>query len=189
MRILNVFFVFVFCFFVIESLRAQVPASVSFKLISGKTITTEKLLENDLTVLFFLMPECPLCENYTLNIKKVQEYSKGRLMGVWGVFSGDAYSKSEISSYLKKFNMGLPSILDVDKVLSSGLGATVTPEVFVLNKQGVVLYSGKIDNWLEKLGHKRPVVTEFYLDDAIRSVLSGGLPAVRRTEPVGCFIE
>ena len=67
--------------------------------------------------------------------------------------------------------------------------AKVTPEVFVFNPQGKLQYQGKIDNWIVKLGKKRTIVTEFYLSDALKSLIAGEPVAVSHTDAVGCIIE
>jgi hypothetical protein len=52
-----------------------------------------------------------------------------------------------------------------------------------------VIYSGKIDNWFEDIGKRRTIITEFYLQDALNSVIRHREPAIKETKPVGCFID
>jgi hypothetical protein len=69
------------------------------------------------------------------------------------------------------------------------LGATVAPEVFVLDSAGTVLYSGSIDNLAYATGKKRMEATEFFLKDAMENILSGKPVAVKSTIAYGCLIE
>lgn len=67
-------------------------------------------------------------------------------------------------------------------MLAKYLKATTTPEVFVLNNKGEVVYSGAIDNWAIDLGEKRQVITEFYLKDALNALLQNKKIAVKKLQ-------
>ncbi|WP_449436223.1 hypothetical protein [Pedobacter steynii] len=53
---------------------------------------------------------------------------------------------------------------------------------------GAITYSGLIDNWASSLGQKRLVITEKYLEQAIKD-LSDGKQTFKKTIPVGCLIN
>jgi thiol-disulfide isomerase/thioredoxin len=63
-------------------------------------------------------------------------------------------------------------------------GATRTPEVFVLDADGVVRYHGAIDD-----SHDPDGVRLTYLRDALDALLAGRDPEVAETAPVGCTIK
>jgi peroxiredoxin len=63
-------------------------------------------------------------------------------------------------------------------------GAERTPEVFVLDDQGRVVYHGAIDDSTEP-----DAVSTTYLTDALDAVLAGGIPQPSETRPVGCTIK
>jgi hypothetical protein len=68
------------------------------------------------------------------------------------------------------------------------VGATVTPEVAVMERGGKVVYLGRIDDLYVDLGKRRAAPTRRYLRDALDAVLNGKPVAVAKIDPVGCFI-
>ncbi|HVW02916.1 MAG TPA: redoxin, partial [Planctomycetaceae bacterium] len=63
-------------------------------------------------------------------------------------------------------------------------GATVTPQVFLLDAQRKVVYMGAFDDHLEA-----DKVTEHYLRDAVEALLAGKEIEVGETLPQGCPIS
>lgn len=152
-------------------------------------MTLDSLRNNELSVIYFLSPECPLCQNYTVTMKKFRKRYSGNDVKFYGIFPGREYSPREIRKYLIRFELEFPAFIDSDFALTEFLGATITPEVFVLSRQGTVLYQGAFDNWAIDLGTKRNNITEYYLRDALDNALAGTGIEPAKTEAVGCFIQ
>lgn len=157
--------------------------------INEKNHLLSNVENNLLTVFYFLAPECPLSQNYTKEINEVSKTFSPQNVMFYGVFCGEIYSDEEIRSFVSDYKIELICLKDEKYELSSNLNATITPEVFVLDNKGRVVYSGKIDNWIESLGVKRQVVTSFFLKDALNQYLDGEPVLVSKTEAVGCIIE
>jgi len=73
--------------------------------------------------------------------------------------------------------------------MADRFGAVVTPEVFLVDEKGTVLYSGAIDNWFVSLGRNRFAPSEHYLLDAFKEVISGKKVEVSNKPAIGCFLE
>ena len=73
-------------------------------------------------------------------------------------------------------------------VLTNRLGASITPQVFVENTEGVLLYSGQIDDAYFRAGKRRGTTTFHYLKDAIESLLINKKPTIEATKAIGCVI-
>lgn len=156
--------------------------------LSGKSIDMAKL-SHPSAVFFFLSPECPLCQNYSVKMGELIDQHQNDSLKFIGVFSGAFYSVPEIKKYLRKYQlMELTPILDPDLSLANGLGATITPEA-VLTEKREILYRGAIDDWAIDLGHKRLKVNRDYLHDAIEALQNNRKIDPSRTAAVGCFIE
>ncbi|MEM7160953.1 MAG: redoxin domain-containing protein [Bacteroidota bacterium] len=140
-------------------------------------------------VLFFLSPECPLCENYALNMREHFEDASLKSMAFYGIFPGEYYSKKQILKYKKVYDLKMEFLLDPDYSLTHSLSATVTPEVFLFNEKKELVYEGAIDNWMMSLGKKRTVITEHYLKDAFKAMKNNRIPDTTKTTPIGCYIE
>jgi thiol-disulfide isomerase/thioredoxin len=145
------------------------------------------VVRNELTVFYFLAPECPLCQNYAKAMRDLSDANpKVKFIGI---FPGEAYSEEEIRKYLIRFGLEFDSYLDPDFKFTNLLGAEITPEAFLIDANGNTLYAGAIDNWAISLGQKRSVITKKYLADAIAAAREG-LPAdPKKSQAVGCFIE
>ena len=139
-------------------------------------------------VLIFISPECPLCQSYTRQIKQLQQKYNDKL-DFFGILPGKSYSRQEMDSFLNVYDLPIDIIYDKDYHLVNELSATKTPEVYLIDENNIVQYQGLIDNWLGELGRKRQIVTEYYLNDAIESFLSGEEVKIKKTKAIGCFIE
>ncbi|MFD2741981.1 MULTISPECIES: redoxin domain-containing protein [Sphingobacterium] len=138
-------------------------------------------------VLFFLSPECPLCQNYTQTIIQLNQQYKSKIQFL-GIFPGKAYAPDVIRKFAEKYALDIALYQDSDFELTRDVGATVTPSVALYNTEGVQ-YFGAIDNALQELGKKRVVVTDFYLKDAIESLLHHEPIRISKTVAKGCFIN
>ncbi len=145
--------------------------------------------EAELTVVYFLSPECPLCLNYVLPIREIQQQFGSSPIQFYGVFAKEWYTPEAVNQYKLQHDLDLKMVFETGNELTNTLGATVTPEVFVLSSTSEVQYSGKIDDWVNQLGKKKLEVSEHYLKNALTALLEGGKVNPKRTEPIGCLIE
>jgi len=108
---------------------------------------------------------------------------------MYAVVAGKFYPDSEIISYREKFQLQFPFLLDPEFVLRKNLNASVTPQAYLIDEKGNVLYHGMIDNWGYEIGKARAHATEFYLTDAVNNFLAGKPIASDSTKAVGCYIQ
>lgn len=94
-------------------------------------------------------------------------------------------SPENMKRFLDKNTLKLPYLIDVDQVLKNTLGASRSPEVFVLDAKLQVFYSGAIDDSPQSEGD----VSHPYLEEAILSLLQNKPLTVNRVRPVGCLIQ
>ncbi|WP_406823780.1 redoxin domain-containing protein [Pedobacter sp. KACC 23697] len=193
MKLLNVFYRLSF-FLIVALAPSWIKAQEN--LVSATKLNTIKLINLDgkesrinldkPTVIVFLSPECPLCKNYLPGLVKLQNENKG--INFYGVIPGKSYSSKDINALKTEYGINFGLLTDRNKQLSKYLNATTTPEVFLINKMGAITYSGLIDNWASSLGQKRLVITEKYLEKAIKDQLNGK-QTFKKTIPVGCLIN
>jgi hypothetical protein len=69
--------------------------------------------------------------------------------------------------------------------VAKAFGATRTPEAFLFDKGGKLVYHGTIDDNHEEADK----VQKRYLKDALDAVSSGKTPAVQETKSLGCTIK
>ena len=164
--------------------------SLLLKSIGGNIIAMNDLLKHHrATVIYFLMPGCPMCESYTLTINELSKKFSGKEISFGAVFSSPDYTDEEIISFHDTYNLAIPFYRDSSFNLTRMLGAKVTPEVFVLDSAATLLYSGSIDNWAYATGKIRMEATEFFLNDALENIVNGKPVSVKHTAAYGCLIE
>lgn len=79
----------------------------------------------------------------------------------------------------------IPYLIDPRAELAQALGAERTPQVYVFDSRHTLVYVGAVDdNPQGEDGVEHP-----YLDDALRSLVSGEEIAVPVTKPFGCSIR
>lgn len=142
--------------------------------------------EKTLEVVVFLSAECPICQKQTLTLNQLAaRHPEVQFKGIFTRWD----PRRDIRLFEKKYKPAFPVYRDnrqhrwVEK-----LGATVTPEVFLL-QNGRVRYHGAIDNWFYAPGRHRPAPTVHYLSDAIAAIGRGETANPVQTEAIGCLIE
>ncbi len=157
--------------------------------LKGQTFYLNNLHKYKATVIVFMSPECPLCQSYTLTINQLMQKYSAKSIQFIGVVPTKDFSVADIVDYKHQYKSNLNLVRDTKSQLVKKIQATITPEVFLLDAKGSVLYSGRIDNWAYELGRKRTVITEHDLKEALESVVNNKPIKVKKTKAVGCFIE
>jgi peroxiredoxin len=148
-----------------------------------------KFLENRAGAVFvFLAPDCPLSQSYTSTLNDIHAQFEAQHIEVYGVFAG-ARASAGADEFAKTYRLRFPVLQDQDFRMANFLGAQQTPEAFLLDAAGSIVYSGAIDNRAPELGQQRTVITAMYLLDALNSLVGHRHSPNRRIPAVGCFIE
>jgi thiol-disulfide isomerase/thioredoxin len=80
---------------------------------------------------------------------------------------------------------GLPIVLhDAQHVVADLYAAQTTPEVFLVDRGGILRYRGAVDD----VDFRQHTPTRFLLQEAVEALLAGKLPAVAETRSYGCAI-
>lgn len=80
---------------------------------------------------------------------------------------------------------GLPTVLmDAKHEAADAYEAQVTPEAFILDREGVVRYHGAVDD----VSFSRRVATRSYAEEAVNALLAGTLPSIPKVPAFGCSI-
>ncbi|MFZ0537306.1 MAG: hypothetical protein WAM47_10605, partial [Candidatus Sulfotelmatobacter sp.] len=83
----------------------------------------------------------------------------------------------------------LPALRDPEHALVKQARAEITPEAAVFNREGKLIYHGRIDNWYVEFGRSRPAPTTHELSDAIAAAIAGRPLANPAVKGVGCYIS
>lgn len=146
-------------------------------------------LTDSLAVLFFISPECPICQGYTTTMNNLTTKYKNMGVKFIGLIPGNAFTTDTVHYFKNFYNITFDVFIDNEKSATNFFHATITPQCFLITSKMDILYQGLIDNYAADVGIKRQVVTEHYLQDALEAVLHHKKVVRNKTTPVGCFIE
>lgn len=155
----------------------------------NKDFAFAQLKKNKASVLVFLSPECPLCQSYSLTLNELQQKFAASNIRFYGLVPDKSFSDATVNAFAKQYKITMPLLRDSEQKVTRYTGATITPEVVVLNEKGTTVYQGRIDNWAYELGKKRRVITERELLDVLTAISNGKQIKVKKTKAIGCFIE
>lgn len=156
--------------------------------LTGKIVNPLKQNPDKVTVLIFVRRDCPLSARYAPMIQRISgEHSKDARFFL--IFPDRSDSASDVRKYLQDFHYSIPGLRDPGHVLVKQANAQVTPEAAVFDRDGVLIYHGRIDNLYVTFGRARPQPTTHELEDAVQAAVSGNRLANGYVEGIGCYIS
>lgn len=164
------------------------PAKLTVKDIHGKPHQPFQSGTAKLTLLFFLLHDCPLARTMAPEINRIVAEYAPRGVRSFLVFAEPDLSTRTARKHAKDFGFTCPVLLDREQRLVLFTGATVSPEVAVLSPENRLLYRGRIDDRLAEFGKQRVTPTQRDLCDALEAILAGKPVANPVTKAVGCYL-
>jgi peroxiredoxin len=156
---------------------------VRLSLFKGKTVVLE-----------WFNPGCPFVRaSHTKG--SLREAAKKHPDVVWLAINSGAPGKQghgvdANKEAAQKFGMSHPILMDEDGAVGKRYGATNTPHMYVIDKDGVLVYRGAIDNSPDGEGES-PTGGRLvsYVDAALADLASGKKPATAETKAYGCGVK
>jgi len=136
-------------------------------------------------VIDFWGAECPISKQYEPFRKKLHSEWVDRGVYLLAIDSNSTYDAEKIRAVMGERDIDFPILLDKGNVIADRFGALTTPHVYILDRQGQLVYEGAVDD--RSWGQKEATVN--YIEQALEAILQGQTPPVQRTEPFGCTIE
>ena len=145
--------------------------------------------ENGLLVMFSCNT-CPVVIKNQARAKEICEYSLLKNVGVVMLNSNEANrsgdeSLNAMKNYAKAQSFNWYYAVDKNSVLANAFGANRTPECFLFDKNGKLVYHGAIDDNPSDEDN----VNRTHLKEAINELLGGKEISVKETKSVGCNIK
>lgn len=170
---------------------ASIPKS-DLKLtdISGKEITLQSSIKENGLLVMFSCNTCPVVVKNQDRTKEICQFSQQKKIGVVVLNSNEANRSGEESlnamkDYAKNQSYNWYYAVDKNNVLADAFGANRTPECFLFDKSGKLVYHGAIDDNPTDAGS----VNRNHLKEAINELISGKDVSVKKTRSVGCSIK
>jgi thiol-disulfide isomerase/thioredoxin/mono/diheme cytochrome c family protein len=136
----------------------------------------------------FVGTECPINNDFLPELARLHEAYSDKGVRFVGVNSNRQDTPARVAEHAKKHAIPFPVVKDPGNKVADLFGAKRTPEAFLLDGDGNVLYHGRIDDQFG-VGYRRPgKPTRRDLACAIDEVLAGKAVSKPTTEVAGCFI-
>lgn len=170
-------------------LLAQEPGRPGTKLapstlqnLSGSPVTVDT--HGKVTVVMFMSVQCPVSNAYNERMQKLYQDYKGKGVQFYFVNANDSESAPAVAAHASEHRFGFPIFKDGNNRLADQLNAQVTPEAYLLDGQGTILYHGSIDD-----ARNESRVTKQPLRTALDEALAGKAVSVSESKAFGCSIK
>ena len=180
----------------IISIGDPMPAFNDLPSISGNNISSDELNE-DVLVLVSLANHCPWVKGMDqdlVNLANSFDTESVRVIGLSMNHREDDRLPA-MKIHAEKNGYSFDYLFDESQELGRKLGATRTPEYFVFNKDRELVYTGALYDSPAKMNtdgtvkHINGEPSQFYVNDAIASLLEGKEVAVKETRAHGCSVK
>jgi peroxiredoxin len=136
------------------------------------------------TVLLFIATKCPVSNAYNDRMEKLAQDYKAKGINVIGINSNNTEPAAEVKSHASEKHLSFTILKDDGNRIADRLGAARTPEAYVLDKSGKLVYHGRIDN-----SQKTEGITSNDLRDALEEILAGKQVSKTGGAAFGCTIK
>jgi thioredoxin-related protein len=163
---------------------------IAIKDISGNEITLNNMIKVNGLLVMFSSNTCPFVKRNEQRIAAISDYAYKNQIGFVMVNSSEGERKGEESFFAMQKHARDKSwnwyyAIDENAVLANAFGAERTPECFLFDKNGKLVYHGAINDNPGNSG----AVTREHLIIAIEEILSGKDVTIKETRSVGCRIK
>jgi len=159
----------------------------------GNTVhLADFLKEGKAVVLEWFNPDCPFVQkHHKLTHNMAETYALAKENGVvWLAVNSNAKGKQgngieRNQKAIQDYGIAYPVLMDETGEVGRLYGAKTTPDMFVINPKGVLVYSGAIDDApnTTTLGETN------YVKDALHQMLAGKPVETASTKSYGCSVK
>ncbi len=136
------------------------------------------------TVIIWVSTECPVSNAYNERMEDLAKAYSDKGFQFVGINSNKAEDSTQIASHLAEHGFTFPILKDEKNVIADKYGASVTPEVYVLDPKGVLIYHGRIDD-----SQNASEVKSKDLTAALDAILAGKPVPKSESKAFGCSIK
>ena len=136
------------------------------------------------TVIIFVATRCPVSNAYNERMQKLAEEYKAKGVNVVGINSNSTEPAAEVKAHAADKGLTFTILKDAGNQIADRFDAQVTPEAYLLDASGKLIYHGRIDN--SRTGY---LITSTELRDAVEAVLAGKPVEKAGAKAFGCSIK
>ncbi len=163
---------------------------LKMKDVSGKEISLNSAKKKNGLLVMFSCNTCPYVIKNQSRTIEVSKHAIANDIGVAILNPNEAYRENEDSyeamkEYAAEQKYDWHYLVDQNHVMADAFGANRTPECFLFDKDGKLVYHGAIDD----NPNDASAVSRKHLVEAINELKSGKEIAVKESRSVGCTIK
>lgn len=175
--------------FIISAAHAQIPDFSLTNVVNGSKVSLSTYPSCSGLVVIFTSNSCAYDEYYRKRIGKLSQDYHDKVPVLLVNSSPDQPESFEhMAQKAQQLSLAVPYLADKDQTLMQSLGASKSPQAFLLKNEGgkfSVVYRGAIDDNAQVEADVR----NSYLRDAIDILLNNQQIATTEVRPVGCTIR
>jgi peroxiredoxin len=150
----------------------------------GKDRSLSSLKGKNGTVLIFIAVQCPVSNAYNERMEKLAQDYKARGISVVGINANSSEAADAVKAHAAANKMTFVILKDNGNKIADSLGATKTPEAYLLDSNNKLVYHGRIDN-----SKDITQVASSELREALDATLAGKPVAKTTAAAFGCSIK
>jgi peroxiredoxin len=135
-------------------------------------------------VIIFVATKCPVSNAYNDRMEKLAQDYKAKGINVIGINSNNTEPAAEVKSHAGEKHLTFTILKDDGNKIADRLGATRTPEAYVIDASGKLVYHGRIDN-----SQNTANITTSDLREALDEMLAGKQVSKTGGAAFGCSIK
>jgi len=172
-------------------LGATAPkAGAKMKGVDGREVSIAEIAGKQGTLVVFTCNHCPWAKAWEQRIATLGNTYAARGVGVIAINANDPKEHADdgydgMVERSKALGLKFPYVVDNGSTVARAFGAERTPEAFLFDAQGKLVYHGTIDDNAEHADQ----VKEAYLANALAAVAAGKPVEVKETKALGCSIK
>jgi peroxiredoxin len=150
----------------------------------GAERSLKSLTAKNGSVLIFISVQCPVSNGYNERMERLAEDYKAKGINVIGINSNVTEPIAAVKAHAADKHFTFTVLKDDGNKIADRLGATRTPEAYVIDASGKLVYHGRIDN-----SQNTANITSNDLREALDELLSGKAISKTGGAAFGCSIK
>ena len=140
-----------------------------------------------IVVLEWINPECPFVQRHYKEKTMTQTASEyaGKDVVWLAINSGSNAKPADMNKWIEQYGMAYPVLMDNSGQVGKAYGAKTTPHMFIIDRQGTLVYQGGIDD--DPSGNKSNRTN--YVTKALAEVTAGNSVSQAESKPYGCSVK
>jgi len=155
---------------------------------NGRLLSLYQFKGKKAVAVIFIATRCPYSNAFNHVMAKLAHEYADRGVAFVGINANKTEPASEVADHARTYGLGFSVLKDEGNVVADRLGASVTPEVFLLDSTWILRYHGALGS-SQQPTTKPEEATDADIRPALDAVLAGQPVARPETKAFGCTIK